>query len=325
MSAIETNDIQLGYKRWDKEWNEFLGRFEKVWEWELGASPDGEVGFIHSIYNLSEKMVKYVYFDYVAYNRLGESVGEVKKLRYTGPLKPNENAEILADRCWMHLPIKSVGIQEMKVEYMDGSEEVISGKDIKCIDDEDSTYQFRIREAEAKVLNEKKAKGVTVWAGNTDEKECKKEKIGDITFYIRNDTLVGLESSKNIKHLEIPSRGIKQMRIEDFGKLQVESVILPRDLKNLMLRGSCWASEDFFLFSYDDEVSIKVVVPKETEHVCITKQGLRCIDKILFESPKGWTVSSKILGDYSRFIKHLDSGKLLEANKTWLGKLFSKK
>ena len=65
--------------------------------------------------------------------------------------------------------------------------------------------------------------------------------------------------------------------------------------------------------------------PKETEHVCITKQGLRCIDKILFESPKGWTVSSKILGDYSRFIKHLDSGKLLEANKTWLGKLFSKK
>ena len=319
MSAIEVSRIFAGHRA---EVDTVCGEV-KLWSYKPGIL--GGIGVKHDIYNETNKVVKYVTFTYAAIDNVGTEIS-VKDYRFTGPLGALEKETIETKNIFFNIEdqLHSVELKQIYVEYMDGSEEIISDNDIKRIDDEDSDYQSRIRQEKNRILNDKKDKGVTIWAGNTDEKECKKEKVGDIVFYIKDDILVGLESANPIKMLEIPSIGIKQIQIEDFDKLQVESIILPRDLKKFIHK-YLMPQLSFFDFCLCKKVAKTLVIPKEIEFVEIFRTLLDHIDKIIFESPKHWSVSSKILSDSQELNNYIRSSHIMDANKTWLGKLFSKK
>ena len=67
------------------------------------------------------------------------------------------------------------------------------------------------------------ARGIVAFAGVTDPSKCIIKQVGDITFYIRKEmtysgnelSLVGLESSQPIKHLEIPSEELTRVNISE--------------------------------------------------------------------------------------------------------------
>ena len=116
-------------------------------------SADG-VKIMHFYYNASGKEIKYITFSYAPFNSVGDLVGcrisnkvEVSG-RLTGPISENTYSYVEWENMWYNATVSKVVLTKLHIEYMDGTEEYIDGKDVVDTDSEDSQYY----------INEKKPK-----------------------------------------------------------------------------------------------------------------------------------------------------------------------
>lgn len=128
------------------------------------ANSAGGIGAKHEYYNASDKTIKYVTFEYVPYNTVGDIVVDSvshqaeKRGKITGPIEPNEKVTAEWDILWYNSTISTVKVKSIFVQYMDGSEEVINEEDIKFIENEDSVYYERRGKEEIAKQEEEEAK-----------------------------------------------------------------------------------------------------------------------------------------------------------------------
>ncbi|MBQ7523615.1 MAG: hypothetical protein IJT07_03770 [Oscillospiraceae bacterium] len=96
-------------------------------------TPDsaGEVGAKITYFNGSGKQIKYITFRCVPYNRVGDivasEIGDRSSalLEVTGPIKSNHTGTVKFENVWYNRTIESAIIEEIFVQYMDGSEETL--------------------------------------------------------------------------------------------------------------------------------------------------------------------------------------------------------
>ena len=146
----------------------FSGNGSSYEGWTSSPNEVGGIGVRHTVYNASDKSMKYITFVYVPYNRVGDPVaskvgGDVEaRGKLTGPLEPNGKANVEWKILWYNPTIAEVKLKEVIVQYMDGTEETIKGEDILDIDSPESVYyqkrgkQERASAAEKAAENEKR-------------------------------------------------------------------------------------------------------------------------------------------------------------------------
>lgn len=90
-------------------------------------------GFRATVLNSTKKPIKYVTFNVVGLNAVGDPVrgglgrtGPSAVLRGIGPIEPDESASYSRDYMWMTDIVEAFRISSIKVEYMDGSSRAIS-------------------------------------------------------------------------------------------------------------------------------------------------------------------------------------------------------
>lgn len=151
MAAIELVSLLWGHK--EVKTSSVAGVYEG-WTYRRPSKVTGGVGIHNEIYNASEKEIKYLTFTYVAYNQVGDLIrctvkGEAEaRGKLTGPIAPNETASVDWDVLWYNPTISSVAIQEILVQFMDGTEETVSGSEILKTSDENSVYYQKRGKAE---------------------------------------------------------------------------------------------------------------------------------------------------------------------------------
>ncbi len=105
-----------------------------------------KVDVFHAFYNAGEKEIKYITFTYVPYNSVKDAVactvsGEIEKSgKLTGPIPPKHKSFVKWENMWFNPTIESAVLTEIRIQYMDNSEEVIEGEDIVSIHDKNSIY-----------------------------------------------------------------------------------------------------------------------------------------------------------------------------------------
>lgn len=130
------------------------------------------VGVKHKYFNATDKVMKYITFTYVAFNSVGDQVkctvsGKVAASgRLTGPIEPNCWGYVDWDVLWYNPTVSEVVLAEVHIEYMDGSEETIAGKDVADVDEEGSVYYETIEKP-------RKAKAAEDKAANARKDELK--------------------------------------------------------------------------------------------------------------------------------------------------------
>ncbi len=104
------------------------------------------VDISHKYYNAGEKEIKYITFSYLAYNAVNDIVGnnvngktEVS-VRLTGPISPKKTDKVEWENVWFNPTVSTVVISKIHIQYMDDTEELIEGKDIISIHDQESAY-----------------------------------------------------------------------------------------------------------------------------------------------------------------------------------------
>ncbi|BBI31902.1 hypothetical protein [Cohnella abietis] len=103
-------------------------------------SADGVDLYIHWT-NKSNKTIKYIYFDVVPINAVGDIVSSdiggrsTFRAKDTGPIKSGVSfgSEYYWENAWYNSTIKKVQLQQIDITYMDDSSDTISGDDIKYI------------------------------------------------------------------------------------------------------------------------------------------------------------------------------------------------
>lgn len=90
-------------------------------------------GFTATVYNSTPRTIKYVTFAVVGLNAVGDPVrsGLLRRdaaavLRGIGPIAPGETASYSKDYMWMTDVVESFRIASIKLEYMDGSNKLVS-------------------------------------------------------------------------------------------------------------------------------------------------------------------------------------------------------
>lgn len=153
MSSLEIGKLELGTIK-----TRFLENGSPYEGWNYGkCNSAGGIGVKHKLYNASEKSMKYITFVYIPYNQVGDAVasttsGEIEASgKLTGPFNPNQVHEARWGILWYNPTIVRVELKAVFIQYMDGSEETITGKDIVRMDSKNSIYyekieSFRIKE-----------------------------------------------------------------------------------------------------------------------------------------------------------------------------------
>lgn len=96
---------------------------------------DVEIGF----QNLSEKTFKYVFFEVVPYNAVGDiapsEIGGkvVSNLNFTGPVSPDDYEYARWSNVWYNNTITCIEIAGVDILYMDGTRDSFSKSEIKKI------------------------------------------------------------------------------------------------------------------------------------------------------------------------------------------------
>ena len=131
----------------------------------MSPNSAGGVEVLHEIYNATDKTMKYITITYVPYNSVGDIVScTVKKIsearcQLTGPILPGKCDFISWKNLWYNPTIDTAKIKEVKIQYMDDTEETISGEDIVDFDSPDSKFgNTRRLERETKEKKKKKIK-----------------------------------------------------------------------------------------------------------------------------------------------------------------------
>lgn len=108
-------------------------------------------GFKATIYNSTKRPIKYVTFNVVGLNAVGDPVrgarggSAVTSLRGIGPIEPGETATYSKDYMWLTDVVESFRVSSIRLEYMDGSSRAItdikrirlSSTDLKALDGDD--------------------------------------------------------------------------------------------------------------------------------------------------------------------------------------------
>ena len=85
--------------------------------------------------NDSNKTIKYATFQFAPINAVDDYVScEIKgktmmRCQYTGPIYPGETASVGADDLWFNSTIRSVCLEGVEIEYMDGTVETFNSSD----------------------------------------------------------------------------------------------------------------------------------------------------------------------------------------------------
>ena len=97
---------------------------------EPGVNRWGQAGAQVEFYNEDERDIKYVDFQLVPFNNVGDIVGGIGSMctvRATGPFKSHRRASVKWNYIWDGFAIKRMGIVETEITYMDGSVETVEG------------------------------------------------------------------------------------------------------------------------------------------------------------------------------------------------------
>lgn len=87
--------------------------------------------------NLSKKTIKYVYFTVQAYNAVDDPAeceirnSSRRRLEKVGPIKPLEFTSGEWENVWYNSTIAEVKLEEVGIEYMDGSETILKSRDLR--------------------------------------------------------------------------------------------------------------------------------------------------------------------------------------------------
>ncbi len=185
---------------------------------------------------------------------------------------------------------------------------------------------------DSKISKEKQKQGIVAFAGKVDGSArygysgVKIVEIGSVTYYIEEGgiagTIIGWESTEPINHLNIPSIGYIQLRIDCLKGTEIESITLQRNKETLYL------SSDYTRVK-------KIIIPKEAKsfkiHGISRYETLGDIREIEFEAPCGWGIKKEIIADPKKTYEYIleqarDSKYDIELKKTlsnkisyWLG------
>jgi hypothetical protein len=97
------------------------------------------VGFGIQWKNTSNKIIKYIFFEALPYNAVGDIVnGEISRSSYfrgkvTGPIKQEKRKISSWSTAWYNRTIKRIEIVKIDIEYLDGSKIELFADDIKKI------------------------------------------------------------------------------------------------------------------------------------------------------------------------------------------------
>lgn len=95
-----------------------------------------------TVYNPTRKTIKYVWFNFIAYNAVGDKVIDPasKKSLITrqgiGPIESNESGAYDFEYVWFTDIVHTAKIASIKVQYMDGTEKLITNIDAIKLSDE---------------------------------------------------------------------------------------------------------------------------------------------------------------------------------------------
>ncbi len=97
---------------------------------EAGVNRWGQAGAQIMFYNEDDRDIKYVDFQLVPFNNVGDIVGGIDSVctvRATGPFKSHRRASTQWNYIWDGFAIKQLGITKVEITYMDGSTETVEG------------------------------------------------------------------------------------------------------------------------------------------------------------------------------------------------------
>ena len=106
----------------------------------------GTISASHFFYNAGEKEIKYIRFSYVPYNNVNDIVAccvnrhTEASGRLTGPFPPKYHGRVQWESLWNNSTITSIVLTRIYIQYMDNTEEVIEGKDVVGMYNEDGEY-----------------------------------------------------------------------------------------------------------------------------------------------------------------------------------------
>ena len=133
MAAIEILGSFWGWE--DKREEKFkaceLGVFHPHANVDATTYADVEIVF----YNSSEKDIKYITFTYSPYNAVGDVATDKREIgtvsqKVTGPFEKGVLVKARFNKVWHDITVSKVGIEEILVEFMDGTSEHLSKAEI---------------------------------------------------------------------------------------------------------------------------------------------------------------------------------------------------
>lgn len=79
-----------------------------------------------SVYNPTQKTIKYIWFTFGGYNAVGDKIVDRKRggnitMQGIGPIKPGENGSYKYDYVWFTDLVQTAKVLSLKVQYMDGT------------------------------------------------------------------------------------------------------------------------------------------------------------------------------------------------------------
>ena len=127
-------------------------------------------------FNAGEKEIKYLTFTCVPYNAVKDVVACTisrkieARLQLTGPIPPKHHGYLNWENIWFNPTINNVRITQIYIQYMDNTEEVIDGKDVMSMKDQNSAYykEVVVLEQKAKAERERIAAAVKKLPDNAD-------------------------------------------------------------------------------------------------------------------------------------------------------------
>lgn len=145
-------------------------------------------------YYIGEKSIKYLAFEFLAYNRVNDIVildktSKTTNARYqlTGPIQPKRQGRIEWNELWLNPDVSTIVISKIYIHYMDSTEEVINGKDIVNIYDSGSVYYREViiprrKEEERRKRIEESRKKLS-----NDVESMSEESISEILLEFKED------------------------------------------------------------------------------------------------------------------------------------------
>lgn len=119
----------------------------------------GGVDIIHEYYNAGEKDIKYITFSYIPFNSVNDLVAstidgktEVRG-KLTGPISAKHKGGVVWDRMWYNPTVSKIAVTGIHIQFMDNTEEVIEGKDIVFMEDENSAYYNEVEKHREPLAN----------------------------------------------------------------------------------------------------------------------------------------------------------------------------